>query len=331
LLYFLWFVHCCDGVDRLIESEGGAQQDKVVNGAVQLSQRMADELGDRIRLLSPVVSIEQDETGCTVYTPGNVAKAQFVVIACSPTLAGRISYSPPMPARRDALTQSFPMGNVIKTTTFYESPFWRELGFSGHGVSDGSCVRLSFESSFERNGKMYYCLIGFIQGNAAISWSERTQEERRRAVIEYYATIFNDHRARRPIGYVEHDWVSDPWARGAYMGMPGPGILTTVGQSLRDPIGRIHFAGTETAIHWSGYIEGALESAERVSKEIKLRLGGMDMPTEQYSAKPTRYQQLAVTNSSWCALLKQGLVYGGLAVGFVWIMTRFKAVNDYFK
>jgi monoamine oxidase len=38
--------------------------------------------------------------------------------------------------------------------------------------------------------------------------------------------------------------------------------------SLREPAGRIHWAGTETAIVWSGYVEGALQAGERVAAEI---------------------------------------------------------------
>ena len=37
---------------------------------------------------------------------------------------------------------------------------------------------------------------------------------------------------------------------------------------LRQPVGRIYFAGTETATHWSGYMEGAVEAGERAAREV---------------------------------------------------------------
>ena len=44
--------------------------------------------------------------------------------------------------------------------------------------------------------------------------------------------------------------------------------LTSTGATLRQPDGRIHFAGTETAVEWTGYLEGALESGERAAREV---------------------------------------------------------------
>jgi monoamine oxidase len=40
------------------------------------------------------------------------------------------------------------------------------------------------------------------------------------------------------------------------------------GPALQAPTGRIHWAGTETASVFTGYMEGALESAERVFGEL---------------------------------------------------------------
>lgn len=47
-----------------------------------------------------------------------------------------------------------------------------------------------------------------------------------------------------------------------------PGVLTGFGHALREPCGRIHWAGTETATDWSGSIEGAIRSGERAADEI---------------------------------------------------------------
>jgi monoamine oxidase len=49
-------------------------------------------------------------------------------------------------------------------------------------------------------------------------------------------------------------------------------VLTSFGESLREPVGRIHWAGTETATVWNGYMDGALESGERAAREVLARL-----------------------------------------------------------
>ena len=46
-----------------------------------------------------------------------------------------------------------------------------------------------------------------------------------------------------------------------------PGVLSAYGQELARPCGRIHWAGTETATVWSGYMEGAIRSGERAAEE----------------------------------------------------------------
>ena len=83
--------------------------------------------------------------------------------------------------------------------------------------------------------------------------------------------LFGDD-AGRPLDYVDKDWSEDPWSAGCYVGLMPPGLLTTVGDGLREPCGRIHFAGTETATRWCGYLDGAIESGERAAAEVRARL-----------------------------------------------------------
>ena len=64
------------------------------------------------------------------------------------------------------------------------------------------------------------------------------------------------------------DWAAEPWSRGCPVAVMAPRALTSTGTTLREPVGPIHFAGTETAVEWTGYIEGALESGERAAREV---------------------------------------------------------------
>jgi len=52
------------------------------------------------------------------------------------------------------------------------------------------------------------------------------------------------------------------------VGVMPPGVLTTVGKSLRQPFDRIFWAGTETAEKWSGYIEGAIVAGEKAATDV---------------------------------------------------------------
>ncbi|HEV8167317.1 MAG TPA: FAD-dependent oxidoreductase, partial [Actinomycetota bacterium] len=55
---------------------------------------------------------------------------------------------------------------------------------------------------------------------------------------------------------------------GCYAGFFPPGVWTSYGTALRAPVGRLHWAGTETATVWTGYMDGAARSGERAAAEV---------------------------------------------------------------
>jgi monoamine oxidase len=109
-------------------------------------------------------------------------------------------------------------------------------------------------------------LMGFIEGNAARKLASVPVAERRAAVLRCFGRYFGE-RAERPVHYVDKAWSEDPWSRGCYAGYFPTGVWTSFGRALRAPVGRIHWAGTETATEWNGYIEGAVQSGERAAEE----------------------------------------------------------------
>ena len=114
-------------------------------------------------------------------------------------------------------------------------------------------------------------MVGFVIGKAAVDFGELTQSQRK-ALIQKEFSQFVGPQALTAIDYIEHVWDQEPWARGAYMGFMPPGVMTTYGKYLRKPSGRIHWAGTETAREWAGYIDGAIESGDRVAAEVLKRI-----------------------------------------------------------
>ena len=75
-------------------------------------------------------------------------------------------------------------------------------------------------------------------------------------------------RAREPERYVDRAWANEEWTRGCYGAFMPPGAWSDHGKALRAPIGPLHWAGTETATTWSGYMDGALRSGERAAAEV---------------------------------------------------------------
>ena len=49
-------------------------------------------------------------------------------------------------------------------------------------------------------------------------------------------------------------------------------VLLDFGKAIREPVGRIHWAGTETSTYWNGYMDGAVRSGERAAAEVLAEL-----------------------------------------------------------
>jgi monoamine oxidase len=270
LLHFLFYVHSAGGLTQLLGVTGCAQDRRFVGGAQEVAKRLARDLGDRVQLSSPVRIVAQDADGVEVHHDGGTVRASYVVVALPPALAGRLSYAPALPGLRDQLTQRVPMGTVIKCHLVYETPFWRETGFSGQVTADSGACRVMFDNSPADGSRGV--LMGFVEGEEGRVWGARTQEERRAELVALAERTFGP-QATQPVAYVDKVWADDEWARGGYAGVMVPGAWTSYGEALRTPVGRLHWAGTETALVWTGYIDGAIESGERAAHEVLERIG----------------------------------------------------------
>jgi monoamine oxidase len=270
LLHVLFYTRSGSGLDSLIGTDGGAQQDRFEGGSQRVAQAMAEELGEeRVLLSAPVRLIEHGVDGVTVHAYGKDAgvrvRAKRAIVAVPPTLAGRIAYDPPLPALRDQLTQRMPQGSVIKTMAIYEEPFWRREGLSGQGTSDVGPARVTFDNSPPDGSPGV--LLGFLEGRFARHWATRPAAERRQAILAGHARLFGS-RAAEPADFVERIWAEEEWTRGCYGCLMTTGGWTEYGRALREPIGRLHWAGAETATVWSGYMDGAVSSGERAAAEV---------------------------------------------------------------
>jgi monoamine oxidase len=271
LLHVLFYIHSGGGFNTLIGTGGGAQQDRFHGGSQRLALLMADQLGaERLRLGVPVRLIEHGADGVKIHaglggTGGEViVSARRAIVAIPPTLAGRIAYDPPLPARRDQLTQRMPQGTVIKTMAIYERPFWREEGLSGQATSDVGPARVVFDNSPPDGSPGV--LLGFLEGRLARQWGARDAAERRQAVLTGHARLFGE-RAAAPERFLERVWAEEEWTRGCYGCLMTTGGWTEYGRALRAPIGPLHWAGAETATVWNGYMDGAVQSGERAAAE----------------------------------------------------------------
>jgi L-amino acid dehydrogenase len=264
LLHVLW------GQKSAPQSEH-PDADLIHGGAGQLPEKIAAELGDQIRLNEPALCIRHHKTGVEIETAQKRFAARFTIVATPPHLAGQIRYDPPLPPLRQQLTQRIPMGCLAKILISYETPFWREKGWSGMGIGNRSCFEICADSSDPESGKGV--LATFVVGDRYKRWRPLSDNDRRSAVLSDLATYFGEE-ALSAVTYDEADWAGDPWAGGGYSAFMPPGVWTGFGEALAAPVGRIYWAGSEVAERWGGFFEGALLTGEAAATAVLARLEG---------------------------------------------------------
>jgi monoamine oxidase len=250
--------------DRLINTAGGAQESRFVGGSQLVAKRMAKRLGKRVVLGAPVRAIEQERGVVRVVTDKLTVTAKRCIVTTPPSVIPFIRFDPVLPGPRAQLLQRFPMGSVVKCMAVYPEPFWRKEGLTGQVTSDTGPVKITFDNT-PPAGKPGV-MLGFIEGAEARSWTQKPLAERRAAVVGNFVTYFGS-QAANPTDYFDKSWAEEQWTRGCYGGFTPPGVLLDYGAEIRKPVGRVHWAGTETATIWNGYMDGALRSGDRAAKE----------------------------------------------------------------
>lgn len=272
-LHLLFTIQTCGVTSELFaESEGGAQTTRFVGGTSQIPHRLAALIADHIMLEVPVQLIEHSADGVSVHCRGGlVARGRRVIVAISPTLAGRIMYDPPLSGVRDQLTQRLPNGSAMKAFFVYDEPFWRAEGFNGQLISDVGPARMSNDTCVP--GDDHGVILMFLEGDQARTFGRLPEDDRRAALTAELVRHYGS-KAARPEFYVDGEWSERQWTRGCYNANHGPHVWTSYGSALSAPIGVIHWASTDTATYWSAYMEGAVDAGERAARAVIQELVG---------------------------------------------------------
>jgi monoamine oxidase len=261
--------------ERLFSTRNGSNQDRLHGGSQIISLRLAKRLGRHVALGRPVRRIAQSRGGVRVEADGLTVHAQRAIVAVPPALAGRIRYEPLLPADRDQLTHRIPQGTQIKCEAIYDRPFWRDAGYSGFAVTDLGPGQVVFDNTPPEGTPGV--LVSFVCGQNAREWGRRPVADLRAAIVKQYADLWGPE-AMQARDYFQMFWAGEEWSRGCPVGVVPPGVLLHNGPALRAPVGRVHWAGTETSTYWNGYMEGAIRAGERAAGEA---LAGLRAPARR--------------------------------------------------
>ena len=265
LLHLLVLARGHGSINTLFSIENGAQENLVNGGAGSIAMRVADALGDAVRLNAPVRRISQRNDHVVVDAGDVEVSARHAVVTVPPALVLDIEFDPVLPDDRVTLYRNAVGGPETKTLVVYDEPFWRDDGFSGQSSEPNSASEVTIDASPGSGSPGV--IASFTFARVAKHVDALDEGERRTAVLDALSTRFGP-RAAKPVEFIETAWWKQEWTRGCSMAHLPPGILTQYGRLYREPFERVHWAGTETATTSHGAIDGAVRSGERAAAEI---------------------------------------------------------------
>lgn len=281
VLFYLMYVSAAGGIQPLVEaSKNTGQESKIIGGSQQISKILVEKIGNSNVLLEhPVDAITQEENRVLITCKNGVkVTAKRVVIATPPQLTGKITFIPPLPPEKQQIMKRMPMGDIIKVIVTYREAFWRSAGHSGEVVTDGGATRVSgcdrgplcvvYDNTSSKGSP---ALVAFIGGKAAVQWRKHQASERKSAVLKSLSEFFGPD-VWTCVDYIEKDWGLEPYIEGAPTSSAAPGAMAYLVKGLRHPYLMLHFAGTETATVWCGFMNGAVQAGLRAANEVLYHL-----------------------------------------------------------
>ena len=247
--------------------------------------------GLALQLASPVRKINKDQDAdvFTVHSDHLQVETQHVIVALPPAVIRNIEFNPALPPGRMQLHDRMPMGSIAKVMIYYDTPFWKDQGLTGQVISDLSGdsgpIDVIYDNSPQPSVEQPNppgVLIGFISGKAMRELDNLThqvdaerdgngafyQQVRERCINSLVQYFGEDAAADNVVDFALNRWDDEIWSRGGPTGVGTPGAITGFWeQHLREPLGGIYWAGTETADYWAGYMEGAVRAGIRAAQE----------------------------------------------------------------
>lgn len=265
LLWGLLQTASAGGLTFAISGKGGSQDARPVGGMGALHRPIVAELGEALHLSQPVRQITQGADGVTIDAADLTMRARRVIVAIPLAIATSIIYEPMLPVDRAFLHQRMPSGAVVKTSIIYDEPFWRADGLSGQSASPNSPATLTIDACTDTGDPGIMCVI--TEGSAARRLTKLDEAERKAVIVGELVDRFGS-KANAPLAFHEQNWTVDRYSGGGMIGHAPTGVLTEFGYTLRQPCGRVHWAGTESSAVMCGWIDGAIRSGERAAAEV---------------------------------------------------------------
>ncbi len=232
---------------------------RVAGGIDTLVGRMAAEVVDVLTTDETLLGVEHDSESVTVITSRRRLQADHVVLACSLVPLRSVRFDPPLPELLQRAIDELGYGTVTKTAIQFADRQWP----AGYATTEGLSQRI-YEPTVDQPGRAGV-LTSYAGGDGGRTLAEKPEPERMRAIESDLREVHGI--VAQATGGFSRAWSAEPRYGGSYA-VYGPNQVTAFWEVLRRPHGRIWLAGEHVAT-WTGYLEGAVESGERVAGDIR--------------------------------------------------------------
>ncbi len=243
---------------RASQGDGAIRSHRVAGGLDTLVQRMAADVAESISMDESLIAVQHHDELVTITTSRRRIETDHVVLACSLVPLRQVRFDPALPALLQRAVDELGYGTVTKTAIQFAARQWP----AGYATTEGTTQRV-YEPTVDQPGAAGV-LMSYAGGDGGRALAGKTAADRM-ALIESEMRSIHDVTAASTGGF-SRAWSAEPRYGGSYA-VYRPGQVTDFWEILRRPHGRVWLAGEHVATH-TGYLEGAVESGERVAAEI---------------------------------------------------------------
>lgn len=243
----------------LDRDDGAASAYRVPGGMTAWIDEMSRNLKSPIQYRHALLGVVQSGDSVWLDFGGEARPYDRVVLTLPPRCLEKITFEPLLPGRKAEAIAACEMGRTIKIGLVYSYRWWEPIGWSGHLFTDRPLQQVWPTADPSTT------LCAYIGGDDAMYWLDQSDPVQAAAqMLEAHVPGGIDHFITGGL----HDWINDPFSLGGFSHL-APGYVLGPMRHMHEPFERIHFAGEHTSL-WTGFIEGALESADRCVEEIRL-------------------------------------------------------------
>ncbi|MFD3439515.1 flavin monoamine oxidase family protein [Streptomyces sp. NPDC058685] len=232
---------------------------RVAEGSATVALRMAEALGERIRLGAPVASVTVEPGRVEVGLAGGETLTAGAVVSALPVGPLRSVTVSGVSDERMASLHRQRQAVAAKFTAAYDKPFWRGRDLNGLSECEGV-----LGSTWPQSEGILSALIPPERYGVLLGMPSHTREHE---LLGDIARLYGDE-AHRPVAAYLRLWGTDPWTQG-YVTQWTPGDVTGVGPLHATHEPPFYVCGSDQWV--AGYMEGAVRTGRAAAKEALRR------------------------------------------------------------